>query len=990
MLYDTSKTAIRLLIVAVIFAVIPVLGQMTERTTGTCVSYAGTEDNYVDSDGVKYCLIDFEGSGGNYAVAVGFSDDAEDGDLRIQENITRGDKVYEVREIDPEAFALYNYSPEGTPVITSVTIPGTISDIGGLAFYGQGITELDFPEGLIRISESAFSHCKNLTTVKLPSTITLLEDYCFLSCSSLTSVTSYSPSSNSCYVGDIFGEIPQSQLTVYGYGGDLMDYAVNAGFNTVSMDEPEWLRNEYDRVIAFYTFDTGTGTVTVSPFRWTESQQPVDLSQKTLYNDTQTVKHIIIENGIGILSEGMFIEENNIESISLPATLRSVGTGNPEEGSLFQPAFARCKLSGTGFVVDPENPYLAADNGSLFNKDKTYMYTYFGRTDVKTFTVPETVKYMAFGCFYAAELDKLVLQGDGLKLQDYAIEDSIIGVIEIREGVRKLGDYSGINGFTSVTLPASLESVGDQNGIINAESLKSIRVAPGNTTFAASDGVLYRIKDSGKLSLYKYPLGKDDATFTTAPGTAEIGERAFRRVNAALDVTLSADVINISSGAFQLVNDLTLTVVNPACTFGIDAIEDGAHNVKLRGEEGSTARDFYDTYHSEDPRWSFEVTETPTVQLEKPKNLKWSGDTLSWTAVSGADSYVVDLYTKDPMGTIGKITMIPVAVSSASFTYDSLALDCYWYKTSKYWCEVRAYGAGYLPSEEVRSPERSGNYYTVKALKASIDGDELITGPYVEPYVKEHELDLHYLIDVYDDDTGIQVVSDRPFDGNWDLRALASTYSLNVSRTYRIIVTAQTSRMGFFHVPISFPKELYWYYGEKSLSDCSMPGSLPDKTYTGSPVEPVIKIFDGKTMLSDGTDYKATVSNNKNVGTATVIIIGQGSYGGVKTYTFKINPKGTGISKLIRAKKAITVKWKKQSAKMSTSVITGYQIQVATNKTFTKNKKTVTVNGYKKTSKKIGKLKKKKKYYVHVRTYKMVNGVNYYSGWSSIKTVKTK
>ena len=73
MLCDTSKTAIRLLIVAVIFAVIPVLGQMTERTTGTCVSYAGTEDNYVDSDGVKYCLIDFEGSGGNYAVAVGFS-----------------------------------------------------------------------------------------------------------------------------------------------------------------------------------------------------------------------------------------------------------------------------------------------------------------------------------------------------------------------------------------------------------------------------------------------------------------------------------------------------------------------------------------------------------------------------------------------------------------------------------------------------------------------------------------------------------------------------------------------------------------------------------------------------------------------------------------------------------------------------------------------------------------------------------------------------
>ena len=137
-----------------------------------------------------------------------------------------------------------------------------------------------------------------------------------------------------------------------------------------------------------------------------------------------------------------------------------------------------------------------------------------------------------------------------------------------------------------------------------------------------------------------------------------------------------------------------------------------------------------------------------------------------------------------------------------------------------------------------------------------------------------------------------------------------------------------------------------------------------------------------------------TVTISEDPFTATVIIIGQGSYGGVKTYTFKINPKGTGISKLIRAKKAITVKWKKQSAKMSASVITGYQIQVATNKTFTKNKKTVIVKGYKKTSvkikkqakkktvkdakktsKKTKKLKKKKKYYVQIRTYMTVGGV---------------
>ena len=75
---------------------------------------------------------------------------------------------------------------------------------------------------------------------------------------------------------------------------------------------------------------------------------------------------------------------------------------------------------------------------------------------------------------------------------------------------------------------------------------------------------------------------------------------------------------------------------------------------------------------------------------------------------------------------------------------------------------------------------------------------------------------------------------------------------------------------------------------------------------------------------------------------------------------------------------------------MSKSRITGYQIQLATNSKFTKGKKTVTVKGYKKVSKKVTKLKGKKKYYVRVRTYKTVSGVKYYSPWSKIKTVKTR
>lgn len=94
-------------------------------------------------------------------------------------------------------------------------------------------------------------------------------------------------------------------------------------------------------------------------------------------------------------------------------------------------------------------------------------------------------------------------------------------------------------------------------------------------------------------------------------------------------------------------------------------------------------------------------------------------------------------------------------------------------------------------------------------------------------------------------------------------------------------------------------------------------------------------------------------------------------------------PKKAKIKKVKGYKKALEVRYAKVSG------ASGYQIQVATDKKFKKNKKTVTVKKSK-TKVKINKLKKKKKYYVRVRAYKSVSGKKVYGAWSKVRTVKTK
>lgn len=95
-------------------------------------------------------------------------------------------------------------------------------------------------------------------------------------------------------------------------------------------------------------------------------------------------------------------------------------------------------------------------------------------------------------------------------------------------------------------------------------------------------------------------------------------------------------------------------------------------------------------------------------------------------------------------------------------------------------------------------------------------------------------------------------------------------------------------------------------------------------------------------------------------------------------------PASVKVNKAQAKKKALVVYWNRIAN------ASGYQIQVATDKKFKKNKKTVTVAKQNASKKTVKKLKAKKKYFVRVRAYKIVDGKKVYGKWSKIKSVKTK
>lgn len=83
------------------------------------------------------------------------------------------------------------------------------------------------------------------------------------------------------------------------------------------------------------------------------------------------------------------------------------------------------------------------------------------------------------------------------------------------------------------------------------------------------------------------------------------------------------------------------------------------------------------------------------------------------------------------------------------------------------------------------------------------------------------------------------------------------------------------------------------------------------------------------------------------------------------------------------SKGKLKITWKKKSG------INGYQVQYSTNKKF-KKAKTKTIKSVSTKTKTYKAIKKGKRHFVRVRTYKIVNGRKYYSSWSRVKSVVVK
>lgn len=98
---------------------------------------------------------------------------------------------------------------------------------------------------------------------------------------------------------------------------------------------------------------------------------------------------------------------------------------------------------------------------------------------------------------------------------------------------------------------------------------------------------------------------------------------------------------------------------------------------------------------------------------------------------------------------------------------------------------------------------------------------------------------------------------------------------------------------------------------------------ITNKTYTGGKIVQSIKVYSGKKVLKEGTDYSVAYKNNVAVGKAEVKITGKGYYVGSQNFTFAINKRNIANTRIFIDSDESTMKYDGRAKKPGFEILEG-------------------------------------------------------------------
>ena len=395
--------------------------------------------------------------------------------------------------------------------ITSVRLPESVTSIEEMAFYGcRNLASITIPGNVTNIGAGAFNSCFCLTNVEIPASVSSIGDYAFFCCTNLAAINVAAANPHySSAAGVLFNK--DKTLLMQFPAGKAGSYSIPATVHTLA-DE------------AFGMNDDG--------------QYPFP------YAGCPGLTNLTLPGNLIHIGDHAFSHCVGLTSVNLTDGIASFGVE----------AFSWC--SHLHNITVP---------GSVTNIGDLAFY-YSGLEKV---TVPGNVSTLGLGAFaVCSSLNTVLLQDGVTSIGEVGFNFCTnLTSIFIPESVTNIGEraFWFCTGLTNVTIPKYVASIGAY-AFSACSSLNHIEVDARNASYVSVDGVLCG-KNGGIL--IQFPGGRG-GSYRVPDGITTIGDFAFGNYDpdfygfdylpacASLSSIIMPDsVISIGFENFNALDDLT-------------------------------------------------------------------------------------------------------------------------------------------------------------------------------------------------------------------------------------------------------------------------------------------------------------------------------------------------------------------------------------------------------------------------------------------------
>ena len=454
---------------------------------------------------------------------------------------------------------------EAAPQLDCVQITGYTEN--------EEVTEITIPDEIdgykvTEIIPSAFENCSGVTAVILPKTVRVIYDRAFQGCTNLKSI--------------------------------VMDGVFNVG--TSAFEGCKNLENiTFSDNLRYIDTDAFKGTA------WLKEQQkisPFVIVNGTLVSISATDAYIEIPEGVTILTAAAFSDCERTTQIKLPKSLFAN-----------ESALHAC-INLKEILVDEENPWFSAEDGILYNKNKTQLLCCPGKKE-RAIHLPDGMTSIERSAFHGCSSLKEVKIPDGVtSIGEYAFHGcNSLSEITLPDGVTSIGGsaFDGCSSLMEVTLPDGVTSIGEW-AFDGCSSLAEIKIPDGVTSIGGS-----AFQGCSSLTEVKIPDGMTSIgqwTFSGCSSLAEvkipdgvtsIGQDAFVACDSLREIRIPKTVTNIGEHAF--LGCFSLTDINYSGTIeNWTAIEKGEEAIPTNA-----------TIHCSDGTIASKDSEPENPEPENPK-----------------------------------------------------------------------------------------------------------------------------------------------------------------------------------------------------------------------------------------------------------------------------------------------------------------------------------------------------------------------------------